>query len=208
MPSFRHWFSGAALAGAVLAAVNVLLGVIGIAPVTTAGVKWGFLGVGMFFSLVLWYSLAAANRDKARAEQEARDADNKRLAEIKELPQRVLEAQDGITKELANYKALLSATETDKEKLEESRQHLRNWLDYMFPMFNTAVENDILGSDTVGDIQRVVSDPNLSLQTRMAAVTHEVWEYHKNRKINGHLSNSTVTLSGGTVSLDIPDVTP
>jgi hypothetical protein len=142
------------------------------------------------------YIARKAQQDEAAALKHAEDA-------------RVLREQMAeLAKAGDELKTQLNATVIDKEKLEASRQHLQNWLEYMFPMFNAAVENDILGSDTLGNIQRLLTDSNLSAQMRIAAVMEHFVMYRNDRKpINGQL-NSTVTLSGGTVSLDIPDVKP
>jgi hypothetical protein len=142
------------------------------------------------------YIARKGQQDEALAHKHAEDA-------------RVLREQIAErAKDWEELKAQLGATVIDKEKLEASRQQLQNWLDYMFPMFNAAVDNDILGSDTVGNIQRLLTESNLSAEMRIAATMEHFVMYRNERKpINGQL-NSTVTLSGGTVSLVIPDVTP
>lgn len=70
VPKWRHWVDASAVAGLLSVAYWVLLGIIGIAPITQSDLKWWLLGIGGFLSLFTWYALAKANEKNEESNSE------------------------------------------------------------------------------------------------------------------------------------------
>jgi hypothetical protein len=77
VPGLRYWFSGSAFIGLLLTAYNVVIGIIGIAPITETILKWSLFFIGAVLTLGVWYSLA---RDQAEMDRRFEDLPDK-LAE-------------------------------------------------------------------------------------------------------------------------------
>lgn len=72
IPRLRNWFHGSAVLGAFGTAYWVFLGIIGIAPMIQADLKWWLLGIGATLSVATWYALAVAHQSAEEAEEQAR----------------------------------------------------------------------------------------------------------------------------------------
>ena len=104
-------------------------------------------------------------------------------AEIKELQRRITGGQSTSSAELEHMRTLLNATVIDKERVEEIRQALQNWHDYMFPIFNASVDNDLLGWETVSNLQRLLTESDLTEHLRIVAAMEHIVMYHNERKV-------------------------
>jgi hypothetical protein len=65
LPKPRHWFSGAAVLGALIALYSGWVAFVQM-PRDSGGLRWWVLGIGLVLSLAVWYSLAKSNADSER----------------------------------------------------------------------------------------------------------------------------------------------
>lgn len=73
IPNWRHWLDSSALTGLVSGVYWVLLGIIGIAPLTEGGLKWELIELGGLLSLVSWYALARASEKAEQVDRQMKE---------------------------------------------------------------------------------------------------------------------------------------
>src|SRR5688572_16654713 len=94
IPAFRHWFANGAFFGAMATGWNVLVAIIGIAPITTTGVKWWLFAIGALLSLAMWYAMAASNASNEQGAKEAKDRHEREMGATEELRKTVEGLED------------------------------------------------------------------------------------------------------------------
>jgi hypothetical protein len=113
IPSWRHWFSLSALAGLASVLYWVVLGIIGIAPLTESDLKWRLFALGGFLSLCTWYSLARASQ---KADSDDRQTDNLLLlaAQAADSGSMSVEQNTGLKTDLREFREAWERKEASK----------------------------------------------------------------------------------------------
>jgi hypothetical protein len=174
VPGLRYWFSGSALLGLLLTVYNVLVGIIGIAPITESSLKWSLLLIGLGLALCIWYSLA---RDQQR--EETKDAAlHQRLDS---LPSQVVEVTTDFKTRLDRAMQDLAEAQGDTEAERKAREHITKLFSDTITSLDRYVQNDVIASDLVRGLLQTLGNGTLPADERVSQAEIEVRNYMRKR---------------------------
>jgi hypothetical protein len=158
VPGWRHWFSGNALIGGISTGYNVVLAIIGIAPITESALKWQLFAFGAVLSLAAWYSLA---RDNARSEEEKkeskrwRDESDAANSELRRLMEENARTNEEHSKSFAVVQIHLEKIRQDQAQI---AAYVAQGFTYQSPQIQQLVESSNVSRATIEGIVKIPAD--------------------------------------------------